>query len=74
MLAIEFVVPGTTTPDAAAVKSVLASCHAEGVVAISCGTFGNVIRLLPPLTIDETLLDDGLSVLESAVGALDGGR
>jgi 4-aminobutyrate aminotransferase / (S)-3-amino-2-methylpropionate transaminase / 5-aminovalerate transaminase len=74
MLAIEFVVPGTTTPDAAAVKSVLASCHAEGVVAISCGTYGNVIRLLPPLSIDEALLDDGLGVLESAVGALDGGR
>jgi 4-aminobutyrate aminotransferase / (S)-3-amino-2-methylpropionate transaminase / 5-aminovalerate transaminase len=72
MLAVEFVQPGTTTPNAAAVKAVLASCHQEGVVAISCGTFGNVVRLLPPLTIDESLLDDGLSVLESAIGALDG--
>ncbi|HLK44678.1 MAG TPA: 4-aminobutyrate--2-oxoglutarate transaminase [Acidimicrobiales bacterium] len=71
MLAIEFVVPGTTTPDPAAVKAVVASCHAEGVVVITCGTYGNVVRLLPSLTIAEPLLDDGLSVLESAVRALD---
>ena len=64
---IEFVVPGTTTPDPAAVKSVVAACHAEGVVVLSCGTYGNVVRLLPPLSIDEPLLDDGLSVLECAV-------
>ncbi len=71
MLAVEFVQPGTTTPNPAAVKSVLAACHAEGVVAISCGTFGNVVRLLPPLSIEGPLLDDGLSVLESAIAALD---
>jgi 4-aminobutyrate aminotransferase / (S)-3-amino-2-methylpropionate transaminase / 5-aminovalerate transaminase len=71
MLAVEFVQPGTTEPNPAAVKAVLASCHAEGVVAISCGTYGNVVRLLPPLSIAEPLLDDGLSVLESAIGALD---
>jgi 4-aminobutyrate aminotransferase / (S)-3-amino-2-methylpropionate transaminase / 5-aminovalerate transaminase len=71
MLAIEFVEPGTTTPNPAAVKSVLASCHAEGVVAISCGTYGNVVRLLPPLSIPEPLLDDGLAVLESAIRSLD---
>jgi len=70
MLALEFVTPGTKAPDAKAVKSVLAACHAEGVVVISCGTYGNVVRLLPSLSIPEHLLDDGLSVLESAVHAL----
>ena len=70
MLAIEFVEPGTTVPSPAAMKAVLAACHAEGVVAISCGTYGNVVRLLPPLSIPEHLLDDGLSVLESAVRSL----
>jgi 4-aminobutyrate aminotransferase/(S)-3-amino-2-methylpropionate transaminase len=70
MLALEFVMPGTTVPNPAAVKAVLAACHAEGVVAISCGTYGNVVRLLPPLSIPEPLLDDGLSVLESAVHSL----
>jgi len=69
MLAVEFVLPGTDTPNPAAVKSVLAACHAEGVVVISCGTYGNVIRLLPPLSIVESLLDEGLSVLESSIRA-----
>jgi len=73
MLAVEFVQPGTTAPNPAAVKAVLSTCHAEGVVAISCGTYGNVVRLLPPLSISEALLDDGLSVLESAIRGLDGG-
>jgi 4-aminobutyrate aminotransferase/(S)-3-amino-2-methylpropionate transaminase len=72
MIGIEFVVPGTATPDAAAVKSVIAACNAEGVVVLSCGTYGNVVRLLPSLSIDEALLADGLSVLEAAIGALDG--
>jgi 4-aminobutyrate aminotransferase/(S)-3-amino-2-methylpropionate transaminase len=70
MLAIEFVEPGGTTPDAAAAKQVAAACHAEGVLVLVCGTFGNVIRLLPPLVIGEELLDDALGVLETAVRAL----
>jgi 4-aminobutyrate aminotransferase/(S)-3-amino-2-methylpropionate transaminase len=67
MLAIEFVAPGTKVPDAVAARAVLAACHREGVLVISCGTWGNVIRLLPPLTIDHALLGDGLSVLEASV-------
>jgi 4-aminobutyrate aminotransferase/(S)-3-amino-2-methylpropionate transaminase len=67
MIGIEFVEPGTKAPYAAAVKQVIAACAAQGVLVISCGTFGNVIRLLPPLSISEALLDDGLSVLESAI-------
>jgi len=71
MIAVEFVEPGTKAPNAAAVKAVIAACAAEGVVVISCGTLGNVVRLLPNLAIAETLLDDGLAVIESAVRALD---
>jgi 4-aminobutyrate aminotransferase/(S)-3-amino-2-methylpropionate transaminase len=41
----------------------------RGVIVLSAGTYGNVIRLLPPLTIEETLLADGLDVLEEAVDA-----
>jgi len=37
------------------------------VIVLKAGTFDNVIRLLPPLTIDEGLLDEGLDVLEEAV-------
>ena len=70
MLAIELVEPGGTRPSADAAKRVAAACHAEGVLVLVCGTFGNVVRLLPPLVIDEELLDDALTVLEKAVNAL----
>lgn len=68
MVAIELVEPGTTTPNAAAAKAVVAACNAAGVLVLSCGTYGNVLRLLPPLVITDEQLHDGLTVL---VGALD---
>jgi 4-aminobutyrate aminotransferase/(S)-3-amino-2-methylpropionate transaminase len=70
MQAIELVRPGTKEPDAAAARAVASRCHAEGVVVLTCGTYGNVIRLLPPLVIGDDLLAEGLGVLSSAVEAL----
>ena len=70
MIAVEFVQPGTHTPNAAAVKSVIDYCTKRGVVTISCGTYGNVVRLLPPLVITDEQLDDGLSVLGEAIANL----
>jgi len=67
MLAMEFVKPRSKEPAADFTKAVAAACHAQGVLTLVCGTFGNVIRLLPPLVIDETLLDDALNVIEEAV-------
>ncbi|PXY32527.1 4-aminobutyrate--2-oxoglutarate transaminase [Prauserella muralis] len=67
MLAAEFVRPGTTEPDPALTKRVAAACHAEGVVVLTCGTYGNVVRLLPPLSLPADVLDEGLTVLEQAV-------
>lgn len=76
MLAIEFVVPGTAgaskTPYPEAAARVAAACLAEGVVILTCGTFGNVIRLLPPLVIGEALLRDGLAVLSTAIRSVQG--
>jgi 4-aminobutyrate aminotransferase/(S)-3-amino-2-methylpropionate transaminase len=69
MLAIEIVRPGTTLPDAAEAARISAACHREGVVTLTCGTYGNVLRLLPPLVIGEDLLRDGLGVLAGAVRA-----
>ncbi|MCQ1994636.1 4-aminobutyrate--2-oxoglutarate transaminase [Arthrobacter sp. zg-Y1171] len=69
MLAMEFVRPGSKTPDAEAAKAIAAACLQEGVIVLTCGTYGNVIRLLPPLTIDDELLLDALEVLEAAVSA-----
>jgi 4-aminobutyrate aminotransferase/(S)-3-amino-2-methylpropionate transaminase len=66
MIAVELVRPGTTEPDAALTGAVSAACHAAGVVTLTCGTYGNVLRFLPPLVIPEHLLDDALDVLEEA--------
>ncbi|MFD8499721.1 4-aminobutyrate--2-oxoglutarate transaminase [Amycolatopsis sp. NPDC059657] len=67
MLAAEFVKPGTTEPDAALTGRIAKACHAAGVVVLTCGTYGNIVRLLPPLSLSDALLDEGLSVLEKAV-------
>ncbi|MEV6244057.1 4-aminobutyrate--2-oxoglutarate transaminase [Lentzea sp. NPDC051838] len=62
MLAIEFT---ERTPAVAA--RVAKACHDQGVVVLTCGTYGNVIRLLPPLVIPDDLLAEGLDVLETAL-------
>ena len=69
MMAIELVRPGTLEPDAALAKAVVAWCADQGVITLSCGTFGNVIRLLPPLVIEEALLAEGLDILAGALRA-----
>ncbi|MEV0467274.1 4-aminobutyrate--2-oxoglutarate transaminase [Nocardia tengchongensis] len=70
MLALEFVRPGTTEPDAALTAAIAKRCLEQGVITLTCGTFGNVIRLLPPLVISDELLDEALTVLCTAIGDL----
>jgi len=67
MLAIEFVQPGTLEPAPEMARAVAARCHSQGVVILVCGSYGNVIRLLPPLVISRELLEDGLDVLVEAI-------
>lgn len=69
MLALELVVAGTDEPDPERTGQIARTCHENGVIVLTCGTHGNVIRLLPPLTISEGLLEEGLSTLEDAVRA-----
>jgi 4-aminobutyrate aminotransferase/(S)-3-amino-2-methylpropionate transaminase len=69
MLAIEFVKAGGKEPDADLTKKIATDCLAQGVVILTCGTYGNVVRLLPPLVIGDELLDDALDVLEAAIRA-----
>jgi 4-aminobutyrate aminotransferase / (S)-3-amino-2-methylpropionate transaminase / 5-aminovalerate transaminase len=69
MIAVEVVRPGTTEPDAALTAQVARLCHAEGVVVLTAGTEGNVLRFLPPLVIGEDLLAEALDVLEAAFAA-----
>jgi 4-aminobutyrate aminotransferase/(S)-3-amino-2-methylpropionate transaminase len=67
MIAFELVQPGTKNPNAAAAKAIVSYCNQQGVIALACGTYDNVIRLLPPLAITDEQLADGLSVMASAV-------
>src|SRR3954467_230626 len=70
MLAIEIVKPGTTEPDAALAGRLSAGCHQAGVLTLICGTFGNVLRFLPPLVMPDHLLDEALDVLDEVATGL----
>ena len=63
MIAMEIVKPGSLQPDPDLVRALCAGCHAAGVIVLSCGTFGNVLRFLPPLAISDDLLVEGLDVV-----------
>jgi len=67
MQAIELVIPGSKDPNPAALTSVIKYCQQNGVLILSAGTYGNVIRLLPPLVMPEHLLKEALEVLEAGL-------
>ena len=69
MIAAEFVDPVTGAPDAALTSAVAKAVIAEGVIVLTCGTYGNVIRFLPPLSISDELLGEGLDVVAAALAA-----
>lgn len=70
MIAVELVRPGSTDPDPALTTALATACHQAGVIVLTCGTFGNVLRLLPPLTISDELLAEGLDVLAAELAKL----
>jgi len=69
MMAIELCEPGTMLPDPVRTAAVSAYCHQQGVVTLTCGTWGNVLRFLPPLAISNPLLHEALDVLAEAFAA-----
>jgi len=69
LIAIELVKPGTMDPDPELAGRVSKAAHAQGVVTLTCGTYGNVLRFLPPLTIPDHLLREGLDVVATAFDA-----
>ncbi|MEJ7795794.1 MAG: 4-aminobutyrate--2-oxoglutarate transaminase [Nocardioides sp.] len=72
MMAIELCAPGTTEPDAARTAAVSAACHRAGVVTLTCGTWGNVFRFLPPLSIGDDLLHEAFDVVTEAFATTGG--
>jgi 4-aminobutyrate aminotransferase / (S)-3-amino-2-methylpropionate transaminase / 5-aminovalerate transaminase len=72
MVAVELVRPGTKEPDSSAASAVAAFCHREGVLVLTAGTYGNVLRFLPPLVMPEHLLEEALTILDKAFASLSG--
>ena len=67
MLAVELVSDlEAKTPAAELTAAINRYCHSQGLVTLTCGTFGNVFRFLPPLSAPDDLLREGLDILEAA--------
>jgi 4-aminobutyrate aminotransferase/(S)-3-amino-2-methylpropionate transaminase len=57
----------TKTPAPEVVAGAIASARAQGLLLLACGLYGNVLRLLPPLTISDDELTRGLEILEASL-------
>jgi 4-aminobutyrate aminotransferase / (S)-3-amino-2-methylpropionate transaminase / 5-aminovalerate transaminase len=69
MIAVELVQQDSTDPDPAFTTTVATAAREKGVIVLTCGTYGNVLRFLPPLTISDELLNEGLDVLADVFSA-----
>ncbi|MGQ5637637.1 MULTISPECIES: 4-aminobutyrate--2-oxoglutarate transaminase [unclassified Streptomyces] len=68
MTAVELVEPhGDRTPAPDLATGIARRCHAEGLLVLTAGSYGNVLRFLPPLSISDSLLDEGLALLGKAI-------
>jgi len=67
MMALELVDPVSQRPDAALTAAVAQAARSRGLILLTCGTYGNVIRLLPPVTMPDELFTQGMEILEQAL-------
>ena len=71
MVAIELFKNGDVKqPDAELAKRITGEATARGLILLTCGTYGNVIRILVPLTASDALLDEGLAIMADCFDAL----
>lgn len=70
MIAIELVQPGTHEPNAAAVSAISAFAAQKGVLLLTAGTYGNVLRFLPSLAISNELIAEAVGVIDEAFASL----
>jgi 4-aminobutyrate aminotransferase/(S)-3-amino-2-methylpropionate transaminase len=70
MIAIELVQPGTRDPNPAAVAALASHAAQNGVLVLTAGTYGNVLRFLPSLAISDELLLEAVGVLEEGFAGL----
>jgi len=67
MVAVEFLDPASGKPDAEYTKKVQQHALQHGLLLLTCGSYGNVIRFLFPLTIPDTVMDEALGILTAAM-------
>jgi 4-aminobutyrate aminotransferase/(S)-3-amino-2-methylpropionate transaminase len=68
MVAIELVKDrATNEPDPDLTKKVVTKAQENGLILLSCGLYGNVLRLLVPLTASDALVDEGLDIIERSL-------
>lgn len=72
MMAVEFNDPKTGQPDAAFTKEVQQQALKRGLLLLTCGVYGNAVRFLFPLTIEDAVLEEGLAILDAAMLAAAG--
>ncbi len=74
MRAMELVADRATKEplDGGTMNALARSALERGLIILTAGTYGNVVRLLPPITIDDGLLEEGLDLLEEAFAATAG--
>jgi 4-aminobutyrate aminotransferase/(S)-3-amino-2-methylpropionate transaminase len=66
MIAIELVKPGSKEPNGDVLGKVVKYAQQKGVLFLTAGTYGNVLRFLPPLVISDDLVKDAMSILDEA--------
>lgn len=70
MIAVELVKRHSLEPDPELAKNIATTAHQQGLIVLTCGTHGNVLRFLPPLVISDELLNEGLDILTEILGAI----
>ncbi len=71
MVGVEFVIPNSRTPDADKTKKVQKACLEEGLVLLTCGTYDNIIRWIPPLIIKDKELEEALNIFDKVMERID---
>lgn len=67
MTAVEFNVPGTKTPSPEFTNKVQLKALERGLILLTCGVYGNVVRFLAPITIEDTVFAEALEILETSM-------
>lgn len=70
MVAVELFEPGSKVPDAELTRQVVAEAARRGLILLSCGSYANVIRILVPLTVEDAVLEEGLTILAQSFAAV----